>query len=235
MEYVRGLDVSKYQTVDINWELLRREGYRFVFLRASGPDKARDWTHLEKDPHFDTHYERAGNAGFVRGAYHYLLPDLRRQAAFFIESVGNKPLDASYWGDVEQNGLTVEKCEAFFDALDRHVARMAGIYTRASFLNRIGAERSEIITMKGQRPLWVAHHDASQPTLPSGWNTWQFWQYAVAARGTVPSIPQRVDLNYYNGNLAQFLVEFEPGSAVEIREQLQVIEDAVARIRALFH
>jgi hypothetical protein len=50
----------------------------------------------------------------------------------------------------------------------------------------------------------------------------------------VPSIPQRVDLNYYNGNSAQFLAEYEPGAVVEIREQLQVIEDAVARIRALF-
>ena len=77
MEYVRGLDVSKYQTVNINWDLLRREGYRFVFLRASGPDKYPDWTGLEKDPHFDAHYERAGNAGIVRGAYHYLLPDLQ--------------------------------------------------------------------------------------------------------------------------------------------------------------
>jgi lysozyme len=233
MENVRGLDVSKYQTVNINWDLLRREGYRFAFFRASGPDKPRNWTRLEKDPHFDIHYERAGNAGFVRGAYHYLLPDLQRQAAFFVESVGDKPLEANYWGDVEQHGLTVEKCDAFFDALDGHIGRMAGIYSRASFLNRIGAEQSEIVTVRGQRPLWVAHHGASQPTLPRGWSTWQFWQYLVTERGAVPSIPQRVDLNYYNGSAAQFLAEFEPGAVTEVHEQLQVIEDAVARIRAL--
>lgn len=234
MEFVRGLDVSKYQTVNINWDLLRREGYRFAFFRASGPDKSRDWTRLEKDPNFDTHYERAGNAGFVRGAYHYLLPDLHQQAAFFAEAVGDRPLEANYWGDVEQHGLTVEKCESFFEALDRQIGRMAGIYTRASFLNGLGVEQSEIVTVRGQRPLWVAHFDADKPSLPRGWNNWQFWQYTVTDRGAVPSIPQRVDLNYYNGNSAQFLAEYEPGAVVEIREQLQVIEDAVARIRALF-
>jgi GH25 family lysozyme M1 (1,4-beta-N-acetylmuramidase) len=234
MEYVRGLDVSKYQTIDINWDLLRREGYRFAFFRASGPDKPQNWTHLEKDRHFDTHYERSGNAGFVRGAYHYLLPDLVGQAAFFVQSVGDRPLDANYWGDVEQHGLTAEKCAAFFEALDRHISRMAGIYTRASFLNQIGAGQNDTVTVKGLRPLWIAHHDASQPTLPRGWNNWLFWQYTISAAGDVPSIPQRVDLNYYNGTLAQFLAQFVPGFVDEIHEQLQVIEDAVARIRAQF-
>lgn len=233
MEYVRGLDVSKYQTIDINWDLLRREGYRFVLLRASGPDRYPEWTGLEKDPHFDTHYERAGNAGFVRGAYHYLLPDLQRQAAFFAEAVGDKPLEANYWGDLEQSGLTREKCEAFFDALDRHISRMAGIYSRASFLDPMRVYQSEILTKNGQRPLWVAHHKVNQPTLPRGWNTWKFWQYLVIERGAVPSIPGQVDLDYYNGDLTQFLAEFQPGSVVEISEQLKAIEDAVARIRDL--
>ena len=31
---------------------------------------------------------------------------LHRQAAFFVESVGEKPLEASYWGDIEQRDLT---------------------------------------------------------------------------------------------------------------------------------
>jgi lysozyme len=233
MEYVRGIDVSKYQTIDINWDLLRREGYRFVFLRASGPDKFPNWTALEKDPRFDTHYERAGNAGFVRGAYHYLLPDLHQQAAFFVQSVGDKPLEASYWGDVEHGDLTRDKCVAFFDALDRHISGTAGIYSRASILDPMRAYQSEILTRNGQRPMWVAHHEASQPALPRGWQTWKFWQYLVAKEGMVPSIPGDVDLDYYNGNLSQFLAEFQPGSAVEIRQQLQVIEDAVSRIRAL--
>jgi lysozyme len=233
MGYVRGLDVSKYQTVDINWDLLYREGYRFVLLRASGPDRFPNWTALEKDPLFDTHYERAGQAGFVRGAYHYLLPDLPRQAAFFVEAVGDRPLEANYWGDVEQGDLTREKCEAFFDALDRHISKMAGIYSRATFLDPIHAYQSEILTRNGQRPLWVAHHKASQPALPRGWNTWKFWQYLVIGQGSVPSIPGNVDLDYYNGDLAQFLAEFEPGSVAQIHEQLQAIEDAVARIRAL--
>jgi len=233
MDYVRGLDVSKYQTVDINWDLLRREGYRFVLIRASGPDQTHNWTGLEKDPRFDTHYERAGNAGFVRGAYHRLVPNLSRQAAFFAEAVGHRPLEANYWGDVEEAGLTREKCGAFFEALDRYVPRMSGIYSRATFLDDIHADQSEIVTRDGQRPLWVARWDVPQPTLPRGWNTWLFWQYTVAQQGSVPGIPGRVDLDYYNGDLAQFEAEFGRDRVGEIHEQLQLIEEAVARIRAL--
>jgi lysozyme len=233
MEHVRGLDVSKYQTADIDWDLLRSEGYRFVLIRASGPDRPHNWTSLEKDPHFDTHYERAGNAGFVRGAYHFLVPDLHRQAAFFVEVVGDRPLEANYWGDVEEGHLTREKCDAFFEALDRNISQTAGIYSRAGFLNNIDADQSEILTKNGQRPLWVAHFDVDQPTLPRGWNTWLFWQYTVTQAGAVPSIPGRVDLDYFNGDAAQFGAAFERDPVAEIHEQLRVIEEAVARIRAL--
>jgi lysozyme len=233
MKYVRGLDVSKYQTVDINWDLLRREGYHFVLIRASGPDRSHNWSYLEKDPRFDIHYQRAGNAGFIRGAYHFLVPDLTRQAAFFVEAIGDRPLEANYWGDVEEGHLTREKCDAFFEALDRQVPKTAGIYSRANFLNGIEAHRSEILTKDGQRPLWIAHFDVDQPTLPRGWNTWLFWQYTVTQPGAVPSIPGRVDLDYYNGDLAQFEEEFKRDPVAEIHEQLRVIEEAVDRIRTL--
>jgi lysozyme len=231
MEYVRGLDVSKYQTDDINWDLLRTEGYQFVFIRASGPNRSRNWTGLEKDPHFDTHYQRAGNAGFLRGAYHFLVPDLVRQAAFFVETVGDRLLELNYWGDVEEGHLTRAKCDAFFEALDRQIPQMAGIYSRATFLDRIDAHKSEMLTKGGQRPLWVAHFDAEQPALPQGWNTWLFWQYTVTPQGTVPSIPGRVDLDYYHGDQAQFDAELKRDPVAQIREQLRVIEQALARIR----
>lgn len=233
MEYVRGLDVSKYQTVDIDWDLLRKEGYRFVLMRASGPDRPHNWTSLEKDPRFDIHYERAGRAGFLRGAYHYLVPDLPRQAAFFVEAIGDRPLELGYWGDVEEGRLSSDKCDAFFEALDRQIPRMAGIYSRATFLNGIDAHYSEILTRGGKRPLWIAHFDVDRPNLPRGWDEWLFWQYTVTQQGVVPSIPGRVDLDYYCGDLAKFETEFKRDPADEIREQLRVIEEALARIRAL--
>jgi lysozyme len=233
MDFVRGLDVSKYQTADIDWDLLRSEGYRFVLMRASGPDRPHNWTSLEKDPRFDIHYERAGKAGFLRGAYHFLVPDLTRQAAFFVETIGNRPLELGYWGDVEEGHLTRAKCDAFFEALDRQIPQMAGLYSRASFLNRIRAQGSEMLTKNGQRPLWIAHFDVEVPTLPRGWDSWLFWQYTVTQAGVVPSIPGRVDLDYYHGDLAQFEAAFEREPVAEIHEQLRVIEEALARIRTL--
>ena len=79
----------------------------------------------------------------------------------------------------------------------------------------------------------TAHFDAERPTLPRGWDHWDFWQYTVTQVGVVPSIPGRVDLDYYCGDLAEFEAEFKRDPMDEIREQLRVIEEALARIRTL--
>jgi GH25 family lysozyme M1 (1,4-beta-N-acetylmuramidase) len=162
-----------------------------------------------------------------------LVPDLAQQAAYFVDTIGERPLELGYWGDVEEGRLSCEKCDAFFEALDRQIPHMAGIYSRAAFLNGLGAHRSEILTQGGQRPLWVAHFDVEEPTLPRGWDHWRFWQHTVTQQGAVPSIPGRVDLDYYHGDLAKFEAEYQREPAGEIREQLRVIEEALARIRDL--
>lgn len=44
-------------------------------------------------------------------------------------------------------------------------------------------------------PLWIARYASSVGTLPSGWHSHTFWQYAD--HGAVPG-----DQDYYNGDIA---------------------------------
>jgi hypothetical protein len=48
---------------------------------------------------------------------------------------------------------------------------------------------------------WIAAY-GSCPLSPDGWSGWTFWQYAD--NGSIPGISGDVDLDYFNGTLAQF-------------------------------
>ena len=186
----KGFDASKYQT-NINWELVKREGWKFVILRASGPNKSKDWTHIEKDPLLDSHYAGARSAGLRIGAYHYLIPKMDTQALAFRSACDGKMLSEGQFGDIECAGLTAEKCRLFLEACDRQFGSTTGVYTRASYFDRFGA----VDWAKGRR-LWVAHYGVSQPTLPKMWDVWDIHQHSDKGKvgGDWP-----VDLNVYKG------------------------------------
>ena len=62
--------------------------------------------------------------------------------------------------------------------------------------------------------LWVAHWTtAGQPIIPNEWAipgfTWKFWQWSATGKGYDYGVSSTyVDLNRYNGTLAQFQAEF---------------------------
>jgi GH25 family lysozyme M1 (1,4-beta-N-acetylmuramidase) len=49
--------------------------------------------------------------------------------------------------------------------------------------------------------LWVAHWGVPAPSIPKGWNEWTFWQHSD--KGTILGIAGAVDLDYFNGTLAE--------------------------------
>lgn len=67
---VRGLDVSHHQG-HIDWSALK--GWDFVYIKAT---EGRTWT----DPLFEENWLGAGQAGLVRGAYHFLVTTSTGQA-----------------------------------------------------------------------------------------------------------------------------------------------------------
>jgi GH25 family lysozyme M1 (1,4-beta-N-acetylmuramidase) len=64
---VNGIDVSHYQG-SINWTSVRNSGIEFAFIKSTEGTSY-------KDTQFNTNYVAAYNAGVIRGAYHFALPD----------------------------------------------------------------------------------------------------------------------------------------------------------------
>ena len=191
-----GVDVSDHQGT-IDWQKVAGAGCSFALIRAS---VCRSDGTLVPDGHFLANWNGAGAVGLRRGVYHYLGTEQRGQAAFFVGVVGDREPELGYWADLEHNGLDSGRCGEFLEAVDRNLAGRGtcNVYTRAQFLDRWGTP-----AWTWGRLLWVAHWTViDTPTLPNAWDDWEFWQYSN--QGVVAGIPARVDLDRYNGTVAEF-------------------------------
>ena len=202
----RGFDASKYQA-NVNWDLVRREGFSFCILRASGPNQWPDYTGLEVDPALDSHWRGAGSIGLLRGAYHFLLPDVDGQAAFFAQALGRRLLDVELplYADVEVGGTTEGKVQAFLQAADAWTGRRTGVYTNLALYKSLNmATWMRLPEQAGDRSLWLAQYGVTAPGVAG----WEFWQYDVAAAGAVQGFSGRLDLNWYHGTAAQLRARY---------------------------
>ncbi len=79
----KGHDVSSHQK-DVDWQSARAKGARFVYVKATE-------SHTYRNPYFGRQYDGARDAGILRGAYHFAVPDKSSgttQAAYFVRNGG---------------------------------------------------------------------------------------------------------------------------------------------------
>lgn len=79
----QGLDVSHYQGA-VDWTAAAANGATFAYMKAT---EGTTYT----DPQFGANYTGSANAGLLRGAYHFALPDSSSgaaQATFFLANGG---------------------------------------------------------------------------------------------------------------------------------------------------
>lgn len=198
-----GIDVSHYQG-SINWTSVRNAGIQFAFIKATEGTSYRD-------PRFNTNYVAAYNAGVIRGAYHFALPDRSSGAvqANFLASNGgawsadSRTLPAAL--DIEHNpygpmcyGLSQAAMRNwiadFLNTYRARTGRYAVIYTTTSWWSTCTGNYSGFWN---NHPLWIARWSSSVGTLPAGAPFWSFWQYT--STGSVSGISGNVDRNYWNG------------------------------------
>ena len=191
---VRGIDVSHHQGV-IDWGPVAAQGIQFAFIKAT--EGAR-----YKDPRFAANWAATQHAGIVRGAYHYLRPELdgRQQARHFLDVVGRLERgDLPPVLDVEEHsGLKptdiAEQVDHWLTDVRTELGREPIVYTGGGFWRNFMADTPRFA---GQ-PLWVAHYTTgAPPQLFGGWKAWTFWQHSDA--GTVAGIAGRVDLDRFAG------------------------------------
>lgn len=188
MAYQLGIDVSKWQE-NVDWNRARAAGVKFVFIKAV------DGTWEDKG--FKNHWAGSKAAGLLRGVYHYYRDDQdpKNQARKLFDvlnatgDLGELPpaLDIE---EVNNRTLTASKIKLCLEEMERLFGRTPILYTRATIWNpRIGK-----VTWAAKYPLWIAHYTvagwsdthmqrilATQPTLPTAWNSWAIWQISDKA------------------------------------------------------
>ncbi|MGW0579865.1 lysozyme [Streptomyces sp. NPDC002920] len=201
-ELPRGHDVASHQRT-VDWAGARSAGARFVYVKATESTGYRN-------PYFAAQYDGAASAGLLRGAYHFARPDRspgRAQAAYFVRNGGGWRADGRTLPpalDMEYNpydarrpcyGLNAARTVAWVRAFSDEVLRLTGrrpvIYTTTHWWNTCTRGSG---AFAADHALWIARYgSADAGTLPGGWSSWTFWQYAD--RGRLPG-----DQNVFNGS-----------------------------------
>ena len=195
---VRGIDVSHRQT-EIDWARVAAAGVQFCYVKATEGEGL-------KDIQFRDYFDNAKAAGLLPGAYHFFRPgkDAEAQAESFLHVVSTlSPGDLPPVLDVEvgtsQNAASiVNGIQTWVEAVENVLGRQPILYTYPSFWTQ---------TLRGSTRfsgylLWVAHYTAKPtPTLPKGFDDFAFWQFTE--QGQVDGVTGKVDLNRFNGSLAE--------------------------------
>ncbi len=208
MATVPGIDVS-YWDAGIDWPKVRATGQRYVFAKATEGVSY-------KDPTFDDNWLGAKSAGLLRGAYHFFHcnVDAKKQANYFIDYVRTLKDDGELPPvlDLEVNdGMTKDKIvpavKTWLDTVEDAFGKKPIIYSGQYFLqDYLSIAGGGPPSWAKDYPLWLAQYpgaqyqDGMQPALPRGWFSWTFWQYSD--KGVVNGINAKVDMNVYNGTLA---------------------------------
>jgi lysozyme len=188
-----GIDVSHFQG-DVDWAAVAAAGVRFAFMKATEGL-------ADIDPRFARNWEHSRAAGLLRGAYHFLHPNLdaKQQAAHFLSVVTldrdalPPALDVEVTNGVDPAALAA--CiETWLGVVEAALGCKPVIYTDPSFWrDNVGVDLSSY-------PLWLACY-APQPEVPANWQSWTFWQHSQS--GGVAGVAGPVDLDSCHLSLDQ--------------------------------
>lgn len=197
---IRGIDISHYQQ-KIDWEILRNASMNndpisFIIIKAT------EGVSLVDD-NFNENFFLSRRNGFIRGAYHFMTPDVpaKRQAEFFLHQVHLEEGDLPPVLDIENKRKWEGKSKAevqkmakeWLDIVEKHYGVKPILYTSVSF-------RRDILDAPefDQYPFWMAHYYVDTPTYQGDWH---FWQHTDC--GKVDGIKGFVDCNIFFGSFEQ--------------------------------
>ena len=199
---IYGQDVSGWQG-RVDWAAQAAAGSRFAYVKAT---EGRTY----RSPDFDHQYIGAGDAGLVRGGYHFARPDSggpEEQADFFLNNGGSWTDDGitlpgmvdfeGYHGLPRDYGLGQQEMREWISAfLVRYrdsVGRRPVVYTNANWWNDVVGDWTPTNT-----PLFLAAYQDQAPTaLPGRWWAYEIWQYSESG-------PFAGDSNLWPGSQTQF-------------------------------
>jgi lysozyme len=185
---VRGIDVSHHQG-DIDWQSVSASGVHFAYVKAT---EGADFT----DAMFAANWKNSGQAGVVRGAYHFFTfgSSGQDQAANFISKVPAElnalppAIDLEFSGYNKERRIAPDEFQrelsVFWDAIFNHYHKTPVVYTTGNF------QQQYLAAMPVER-LWI------REVMRTPRHPWAFWQFSP--RGRVRGVRTFVDLNVFHG------------------------------------
>lgn len=184
---VSGIDISAHNG-DTDLKKAAGDGIDFVWIKATEGVTF-------KDKKFTDNYDKAGEAGLARGAYHFFRFDKDgvEQAINLLETIGDRKLELGVAIDIETSGnpgdididIVKEKISAMVDYLN-----LRGI-APTLYCNKKDYYQYLSDSFPGNS-LWICSF--SEDPISADWT---FWQYNH--KGNVKGINGKVDLNVFNG------------------------------------
>jgi lysozyme len=191
---VEGIDVSSWQG-NIDWKAVHNSGRAFAVIRVA------DGSYV--DPKFAQNWSGAKAAGLARGVYQFFRAgqDGTAQANLLLAHVGNDVGEIAPVADVEvSDGVSAATLNTHLAQWMTRIKQATGrtplIYTSPGLWPSLSGSSQ----FSGE-DLWVANWGVSCPGVPGPWTNYKFWQYAD--NGSVPGISGNVDLDRFNGTLAE--------------------------------
>lgn len=192
---VYGVDVSHYQQ-EIDWQQVRENEVSFAFVKATEGRTIRD-------KQFSNNWAGAGEAGIMRGAYHFYIPHLKPevQAANFISTVKLTSGDLPPVLDVEVRGRKPvaqlrEDLKVWLRLVEEAYGVKPILYTGYSFyIDYLDGHFDDY-------HLWIAHYNVTKLQLEkSSRRKLAFWQHTDG--GAIKGIDGIVDCNVFYGSMRE--------------------------------
>jgi GH25 family lysozyme M1 (1,4-beta-N-acetylmuramidase) len=201
-----GVDVSQHQG-SVEWHKVANAGFDFAIVKTS---EGQDFIDPSDGPVNAPNEERLrrlrARVAAIRqqhmtlGVYHFLRPRPSRTgdveadwAVRVARKVGwGKPGDMRLFLDVEVTDIGSRTAtHRYIGQFVKRAKELTGhrpvIYTFPNFWNVLG--NPSVFRC----PLWVAHFEVNQPSIPAPWTEFAIWQHS--SKGSVPGIAGHVDLN----------------------------------------
>lgn len=211
---ILGADISHLNKI-VDWNGLRKAGYYFVYIKASqGTQFA--------DPAFVVHWQAAGRAGLLRGAYHTLAGgDAWRQATNFLSALAKVEMTSCDLGaalDLENpppgtkllSSDQVAAAKVWLEIVKVAQLRRPALYTNYDYF------AGELDSPGGfeEYPLWIASYRPSEPRVPKPWSSYALWQFTDGYSAWPPllsgnstaqafSMTNRIGTTYFNGTASE--------------------------------
>jgi len=193
---INGIDVSVHQG-NLNWKILKEAAaddvkLDFAFIKAT-EGKTR------VDKYFKNNWQASKKNGFIRGAYHFFLPNKsgKEQAELFLRTVDLEEGDLAAVCDIEITGGADQEMinynlKEWLEAVEEATGKKPILYSSKKFYEKyLEAEFSEY-------PLWIAHYNVPGLDMTSG-GQWHFWQHND--KGRIKGIKKPLDFNVFNGSM----------------------------------